>query len=198
MPIDIPTLVTTQDRVYRSGDDIGVIYRRAAESRIRIERIAEDGSTESVAERTAAGDGTLHFEAALFGTGCYRVSMQDMNTQGILQRELWVLDRDAVPRIEVIGTSFAAGESIDLRWANAPGHRNDYVVLARVDGVAADEFDLPFAYVSALPHGRMLLDANNSEWGWPPAPGTYVVRLMKDDGYEVLAESAEFVIGSDN
>jgi hypothetical protein len=30
----------------------------------------------------------------------------------------------------------------------------------------------------------------NIEWGWPLAPGNYVIRLMKDDGYESLAESA--------
>jgi hypothetical protein len=98
----------------------------------------------------------------------------------------------------VVGAIIPAGEGIDVRWSDAPGNRNDYVVLARVDGIAADEFDLPFAYISARPHGRMLLDSNNAEWGWPPAPGTYVARLMKDDGYEVLAESAAFVISSDN
>jgi hypothetical protein len=28
----------------------------------------------------------------------------------------------------------------------------------------------------------------------PLEPGTYVIRLMKDDGYESIAESASFVI----
>jgi hypothetical protein len=194
MPVGVPTLVTTRDRVYRTGDDVDVIYRSAAESRFLVERIADDSSAESLAERIAAGDGTLHFDAALFGVGRFRVSMQNRQTHTTLQRELWVLDHDAVPQVEIIGESFAAGEGIDLRWANAPGHRNDYVVLAKVDGIAADEFDLPFAYVSARPHGSMRLDSSNAEWGWPPAPGTYVARLMKDDGYEVLAESGEFTI----
>ena len=40
--------------------------------------------------------------------------------------------------------------------------------------------------------GELQLDASNAGWGWPLAPGSYVMRLLLDDGYEVLAESAPF------
>lgn len=194
VPVDVPRLLTTRDRVYRTGDDIEVIYRGDGEGSIQVEQIDEDGNPAMVAENLVQGDGVLHVDARLLDAGRYRVTMQDNGATSPLQRDLWVLAKDVVPMVEVIGTAFDAGEGIDIRWSNAPGNRNDYVVLARTDETA-NEFALPWAYTGALPHGQLRLDSTNAEWGWPPAPGTYVARLMKDDGYEVLAESGEFSIG---
>lgn len=193
VPVDIPRMVTTQDRVYRTGDDIDVIYRGAGDASIQVEQFDEDGNPAVVAETIVQGDGVLHIDAKLLDVGRYRVTMQDDGAKQPLHRNLWVLAKDAVPKVEVIGTKFDAGEGVDIRWSNAPGNRNDYVVLARTDETA-DEFELPWAYIGALPHGQLRIDSTNAEWGWPPAPGTYVARLMKDDGYEVLAESGEFMI----
>jgi hypothetical protein len=40
----------------------------------------------------------------------------------------------------------------------------------------------------------MTLDASHAVSGWPLAAGRYVARLMTDDGFELLAESAPFEI----
>jgi hypothetical protein len=194
IPQDMPRLVTTHDRIYRSGDDIDVIYHGTGEASVQVVRIDGDGGQNVITESVVHDDGVLHVDAGLLDTGRYRVTMQDKLAQAPMHRDLWVLASDAKPAIEVLDRNFAAGDGIEVRWSNAPGNRNDYVVLARVDGVAADEFDLPWTYIAALPHGELRLDSKNSEWGWPPAPGTYVARLMKDDGYKVLAESGEFTI----
>jgi len=42
--------------------------------------------------------------------------------------------------------------------------------------------------------GAMQLTAENAERGWPLRPGRYVARLLLDDGYAVLAESASFAV----
>jgi endonuclease/exonuclease/phosphatase family metal-dependent hydrolase len=194
VPVAVPRLVTTHDRVYRSGDNIDVISRGAGDASVRVALVDNGGGQKVITESTVHGDGVLHVDAGLLDTGRYRVTMQDKLAQVPMHRDLWVLASDAKPAIEVLNMNLEAGDGIEVRWSNAPGNRNDYVVLARVDGSAADEFDLPWTYVAALPHGELRLDSKNAEWGWPPAPGTYVARLMKDDGYEVLAESGEFTI----
>ncbi|MCJ7592971.1 MAG: hypothetical protein MUO51_16625, partial [Woeseiaceae bacterium] len=89
--------------------------------------------------------------------------------------------------------------AIPYTWSNAPGNRNDYVAVY-LPGVTAQyeagdyETGLPWAYIDALPEGRSQLDASNAGWGWPVPPGTYVMRLMEDDGYDILAESASFEV----
>ncbi len=45
-----------------------------------------------------------------------------------------------------------------------------------------------------MPEGELRLDAENAEWGWPLQHGDYVIRLMKDDGYESLAVSRVFSV----
>jgi hypothetical protein len=51
---------------------------------------------------------------------------------------------------------------------------------------------LGFIYVLAMSEGSTTFDADTLGEAMLP-PGNYVVRLMKDDGYEILA-SAEFSI----
>ena len=111
-----------------------------------------------------------------------------------LQKDFWVLERDAVPSVEVVGNKFGSGDSIPVRWRNAPGNRNDYVAAYKLDVPTDYENGLAWAYVEALPEGNLQLDATTTESGWPLEGGTYVIRLVKDDGYETLAESASFAV----
>ena len=90
------------------------------------------------------------------------------------------------------------GEDIEIDWRNGPGNRNAYLGFYEV-GVKPDynpDYDggLTWLYVDALPEGSIRLNEMTSEVVWPLPPGTYVARLMKDDGYEILAESAPFDI----
>ena len=49
-------------------------------------------------------------------------------------------------------------------------------------------------YTNALPEGQVVCDGQNLQGQWPLQPGNYVVKLMKDDGYEQLAESGRFTV----
>ena len=105
-----------------------------------------------------------------------------------------MLADDAVPVVEVQGASFAPGEEIDVRWLDAPGNRNDY--LAAYPFGATTDYDngLAWIYTGARPSGEARIGPSNTSWGWPLPPGDYGIRLVKDDGYEVLAESAPFSV----
>ncbi len=105
-----------------------------------------------------------------------------------------MLSSAAVPEVEITGSSFQTGQAINIRWRNAPGNRNDYLA-AYAKGVVTDyENGLAWVYTRAMPEGEVRMDASTTEWGWPLAPGEYVIRLVKDDGSEVLAESAPFTV----
>jgi len=185
VPSPMPDLVTTRRRIYGLADNVEVIYRSQAEASIAIGRADR---------RTLTGNGSYRIPAASLGVGRHVVSLSMPGRKPSLERVFWVQADDAEPEVEVQGNVFGTGDGIDVRWANGPGNRNDYLVIDHPEAVAGYETGLAWAYVDALPEGRLTLDANSVASGWPVPAGRYVVRLLKDDGDEVLAESLPFTI----
>jgi len=109
-----------------------------------------------------------------------------------------VLPENAEPEVSVdvsVGAStFKPGEPITVNWSNAPGNRNDYVAIYDVDKAADNEDISAWVYTNALPEGQVLCDGQNLQGKWPLPPGNYIVKLMKDDGYEQMAESGHFTV----
>jgi endonuclease/exonuclease/phosphatase family metal-dependent hydrolase len=190
----LPELVSTGRRVYRTGEDVEVIYRSAQADAVDVMIKSVEEAGRFISERKASGTGRLQFAADLFTAGQYRVVMRGEDENRLLKKDFWILARNAAPTVEVTGSSFNSGDPIEISWRNAPGNRNDYVAVFRAEAGAAFDSELPWTYVNALPAGQLRLDATSSESGWPLEPGTYVIRLLKDDGYEQLAESLIFTI----
>ncbi len=189
-PVRRPPFLTTNRHVYREGANVLVSYALNGRPAAGIAVI--DLRTERVVlrRRLPASDGRI--ELAPLPPGRYRVVP---TTDGpALQRDFWVLGRAAEPAVEPERAAFHAGEAIRIRWRDAPGNRNDYVAIYAADAASDPEVMLAYAYVDARPEGAMLLDDFVTYDSWSPAPGRYLLRLMKDDGYEVLAESELFVI----
>ncbi len=191
-PAAMPVLVSTERRVYRLGEEIAVVYRQAGEAVIRVHA---DEDTAVLLKETVEGDGRLVIPVDRIVSGHYVLRMSRVNEEP-MYRDFWVLEPDARPEIVVEGKAFEAGKAIGFSWKNAPGHRNDYVATFDAGTESGYENGLAWTYVHALPEGRLQMDASTAEWGWPLPPGRYVLRLMKDDGYESLAESAEFEVRS--
>ncbi len=190
LPAPMPELVTTRHRVYRTGDPVEVIYNFSDQTVLGVVNATVDVP---VASRSVSGTGREEFAPDLFTPGHYRVHVQRPGVE-TLQKDFWILERDADPSVEVVGTTFRSGDSIAVKWRNAPGNRNDYVAAYKQDVAADYENGLAWSYIASLPEGHLQLDETTTEAGWPLEPGTYVIRLVKDDGYEPLAESASFVI----
>lgn len=192
VPASMPDLISTGRRVYRIGEDIDVVWHNSRNPAARVSVTSLDEDRKLIAWRQQTESSRMVFNAGVFTPGHYGVSMQGADPP--LQREFWVLPQDAKPFVEVIGSSFEPGEAIGIRWRNAPGNRNDYVAVYPADRIAAYENGLAWTYLDARPAGQVQLDADSAEWGWPLAPGRYVIRLLKDDGYEQLAASAQFSV----
>lgn len=187
-PAATPRLVSPSRRIYNADDEITIYYFRALESKIEITGYSSD---------TVSGDGLLNFPANDFSSGHYHVAMRTANDE-VISSDFWVLDNDFPPAVQASKNSFEVGETIEIHWQNGPGNRNDYLGIYEV-GVKSDydpDYDggVTWLYVNALPEGSILLNETSSEVVWPLPPGEYVARLMKDDGYDTLAESEAFEI----
>jgi hypothetical protein len=183
--------VSPERRVYRQGEEIGIVYRQARDSLVRVRRLGDAGPRVLV-EKIVDGDGRLVVPAVDAATGHYEVQLIAGNAEP-LRKEFWVQEADATAAIAVDAPRFSVGEPIAFRWQNGPGHRDDYVAVFPAGTEAGYENSVAWTYVQALPEGRMQLDAAQLD-GFPLPPGRYVLRLMKDDGYEPLAESSAFEV----
>ena len=190
-PAGMPLLLSPERRVYRQGEEIGIVYRQARGAALRVRSLG-GGEPQVLVEKTVDGDGRVALPPGDVTAGHYEAQLLAGDAEP-LRTEFWVQDRDAVPSIAVDTHRFDAGEPIPFRWQNGPGHRNDYVAVFDAGTEAAYENSLAWAYVQARPEGRMQLDAATLD-GFPLPPGRYVLRLMKDDGYEPLAESSMFEV----
>jgi len=176
--------------MYRTGDPVEVTYNFRDKTVLGVVDAAVD---EPVVSRSVSGTGRETFASEFFTAGHYRALVQRPGKDS-LQKDFWVLESDAAPSVEVTGARFRSGDPIGVKWRDAPGNRNDYVAAYKLDVATDYENGLAWSYVASLPEGHLQLDETTTESGWPLEPGTYVVRLVKDDGYEPMAESASFVV----
>jgi endonuclease/exonuclease/phosphatase family metal-dependent hydrolase len=196
-PVPVPALVTTDRRVYREGETVRIDARLGDNAALAV--TIHDSERPQALHTDTLTPGRLALTWRPARPGAYRLSA--MAAGRAYEREFWVLPKGVAPTVEVAGTDNGATADIMVHWANAPGNRNDYVALyaaASTDLVAM----LAWTYVDARPEGSLPLRALGptggwwlgADGGWSPPSGAYVLRLMKDDGYEALAESPVFEI----
>jgi hypothetical protein len=160
------------------------------------------------AEGSAADDAIVWlppYEASFFGSvtfgtttltaGDYDVVLVTEDNREISRSRFNLREPDAQPEIAVAVRTVAPGQPVTVTWRHAPANRLDWIGI-----YAAGEPDLyngyyAFQYVNAQPHGEIRFDAAALGEAMLP-PGDYEVRLMLDDGYEVLAAAPFAVAGS--
>ena len=188
-PLLMPDLVTTDRRIYALDDVVRIRARiNAPESPIAVTVKAEDGITILSGEHDGP-DVQLTLRPAAAGE--YTVSA--LTPGDSYERTFWVLPRDAKPAVSVEKSD----SSTRVLWRYAPGHRNDYVALYEAGEPDLINGMLGYSYIGAKPQGTMDIAALLGSLTIGPESTRYVVRLMKDDGYEVLAESPPFNIETD-
>ena len=188
IPAAVPRLVSPSRRIFDRDDDVVIVYRSASDSTIVVNGQPGDG---------VSGNGERRFPAGTFAPGRYEVALRTPGDDTIVS-DFWVRDGSAAPTISVSRDAYQPGEAIEITWRNGPGNRNDYLGIYEVgiESAYLPGYDggLTWLYIDALPEGTVVLDESTSAVSWPIPPGRYVARLMKDDGYETLAESASFVV----
>ncbi|HNP36202.1 MAG TPA: endonuclease/exonuclease/phosphatase family protein [Woeseiaceae bacterium] len=193
VPARMPPLLATVQRVYTQGDTIEIIYRNVDSSELQIEREDDNAPAHAAGRLSVAGDGHANIDGSKLQAGQYIVSLPQAGDT-VLEARFWILEKNARPFVRIAGTSLKVGERISIAWGNAPGNRNDYLGIVAQEIESGYDAAATWAYVNAKPSGNISIEARTAEGRWPVPPGRYVVRLCKDDGYEVLAESEAFVI----
>jgi endonuclease/exonuclease/phosphatase family metal-dependent hydrolase len=197
VPAPIPPLVAAERRVYRSGERVRIVYCGAGRGggTIAVARVASAAHLIPLRFIDVDGNrGVLELPGDALAPGWYRVGLSSAARESIGPNDFWVLDAEAAPSLGVAGSTFAVGEPLPLRWQNAPGNRNDWLAVFDADAPRDARDSLAWAYVGARSSGMLALAGPTAEAGWPLGPGHYVVRLLKDDGFELLAESSPFTV----
>jgi endonuclease/exonuclease/phosphatase family metal-dependent hydrolase len=170
------------DRRVTRGSPISVRYaapRGSGSDRLAVVR-AGDGPGKALMElppHEAEFYGSVTFASGGLKPGRYDVLLTSRGR--VLSRStFWVVRRAAAMRVRAT----QRGRRVRVRWHNAPAFRRDWVgIWKRGDNDLYNDY-LSFAYTEASVAGSTTFSGL--------APGRYVVRLMKDDGYAELAKSS--------
>ena len=179
-PVAVPGMITTDRRVYTAGATVDIHSRFDLPAQV-IVTAADDGDVLIDEPIDAGAHLMLQPEE-----GEYVVSASSGSANQ--KHRFWVLSADAQPELILERT----GDETVLRWRNAPGHRNDYIAFYPAAETDLANNMLGYVYLGARPHGTLPLSELTAGFG----TGEYVARLMKDDGYEALAETLPFSAGT--
>lgn len=193
-PAPLPVLIAAERRVQRAGEALRIRYVNAGEGG-HIVLVREQGGTPEKRYSLERRQGVRMLPAEDALPGRYRLLLADAGGRTVSRNILDIQARDAVPSVAVAGSRFGRGTALPVAWANAPGNRYDWIALFPAEAPPdAREGYAVWAYLGARSTGRMTLSAATVEEGWPPAAGRYVLRLLEDDGFRLLAQSVPFSI----
>jgi endonuclease/exonuclease/phosphatase family metal-dependent hydrolase len=193
-PGPAPSMVSFERRGLRRGEPLEVRFHAAttADGRLENGRIAivRTGAPARDALMTRpTNDGTDRGSVVPFGTaqlapGVYDAVLLGRRGAELARARFWLLARDAVPRVTVGRRTYAPGETIVTSWHAAPGDRFDWIGLYKAGDPDQTNY-LAFVYTGATIAGSARFD--RATIGGRLEPGLYEARLMRDDGYVLLA-----------
>lgn len=184
-----PYLVAVDERIVARGDEVIVRYHAPGEEGDRVALLPAGGDVTqdvlmSLPPQESLVDGAIVFGTATLAPGAYEASLLGADGAELARIPFWVQSPTAVPSVTPEKPVFAAGEPIVIHWVNAPGNKWDWIGI-----YAAGDSDLynylGFLYTEATPEGSVTFDAE--ALGEALLPGDYEARLMRDDGYVILA-----------
>jgi len=205
-PAPMPTLVAAEHRVTARGRPVHVICydTSGGAGELLIARNTPDGGVALVTSvPLEPGQHSVEIAGDALEPGWYRLVLSDAQNRSISTNDFWILDPAAIPSVQVAGERFKVGEPVPVSWRNAPGFRNDWLGVFPADAPEDSEEPAAFIYLGARSSGIAMLQQSTVgySWplpedfeGWPLPPGRYVLRLLEDDSYRVLSESAPFTV----
>ncbi len=195
-PVEPPVFVSPDDIRVQVGDPIGIYYHAPGgyeTDRIVLVPVGGDPATDGFAQLDTAEAG--FFGRIALGTagqqpGEYEAVLLTVDDAGapveVSRNNFWLVEPGARPEVSV-DAEVAAGESIEVTWANAPGRKFDWVGI-----YSADDADMyaysAFVYTERTVNGTYTFTTDDLGDEMLP-PGDYMVRLMSDDSYITLAEA---------
>ncbi len=194
-PAPMPVLVASGQRVQRVGENVHVRWE-AAETGVTVllQHAEKDGK---VTERRLAGGeraGRIELPTTGFAPGVYRLLLLGADGRTLSRNDFTLRDPAAGASLRVGAREFGVGDPLPFAWENAPGNRFDWIAVFDAGAPRESQDYRAYAYVRAESAGTLELGARTAVGEWPLPPGRYVARLLLDDGFALLAESAPFEI----
>ena len=138
-------------------------------------------------------------------TGTYALTLSGANSITIATSTFVITDSLATPVVTLKKTIFNGNEPITVSFKNAPGNRFDWIAIYPKVTNLKDEYGRPstenkylkYSYTRAKTTGTITLNKRSEGDVWPLPAGDYEIHLLKDDGFESLAETP-FTISSNH
>lgn len=187
----VPLLaVSAEQRRVEVGEDVTVRFHALGQPGETIALLPDGGdpaADQIMALSTGESiyDGIVTFGTATLAPGEYDVALLDASGRARARNSFWVVEQNALPALAVSSPSYASGDPIEVSWTNAPGTRFDWIALYDAGDPALENY-YAYLYTGAEISGTTMFD--DSVIGGALAPGDYVLRLFRDDGYALLAE----------
>jgi endonuclease/exonuclease/phosphatase family metal-dependent hydrolase len=196
-PVEPPVFVSADAVRTEIGDPIGIYYHSPGgleTDTIVLVPAGGDPATDGFASLDPAEAG--YFGRIALGTGGrepgeYEAVLMTVDDAGnpveASRSSFWLVEPGARPSVSVAADTIAAGEPIEVTWADAYARKFDWVGI-----YSAGESDMygywAFAYTERTVDGSYTFTADDLGDEMLP-PGDYVARLMSDDSYITLAET---------
>ncbi|MFI5101103.1 MAG: endonuclease/exonuclease/phosphatase family protein [Actinomycetes bacterium] len=205
-PAVSPVLVAPMTRRLSTGQSLGVTFHALGQSGERVGVVlAGTGPASMVFSLDTHGrtDGTLFFGGALTATlapAAYDVLLISPQSQVLSRSPFWLYPPGTHASITTDSSTYTVGQPIGVSWDHAPGMALDWVGVFRCypAGCAGNGGYLLYWYTHTAIRGSGVIgpgaDTFPGAISWPLPPGTYVVRLLTDDGYKSIAVSARFTV----
>jgi endonuclease/exonuclease/phosphatase family metal-dependent hydrolase len=204
-PAPMPNSVSPSTRRVTIGESLGVRFHASggAGERVAIVVRPEHGRPRVVAS-TATGpagttDGTAVVDTSRLRERRYAVALLGPNGAILSAQPIWAYPAGAGATVTTKPT-YRAGEPIDVSWTHAPGMALDWIGLYRCSHGSCPGPGAYRAYKytrTRIEGSTRIRDTDPYGYGrsrWPLNPGTYIARLLVDDGYVFVAHSKPFRI----
>jgi endonuclease/exonuclease/phosphatase family metal-dependent hydrolase len=188
-PAPAPFLVDADPRVVSRRDRVTLRYTLAGGGRGRVVGIVAGPDPGAKPEQTLPIYDASDHIAPMFGTvamapGRYSAVLLEQGGKVLASSPFWVAEPGARPRIETDRRTYRRGDPVDVSWSGGPGNKLDYVAIFKAGDPSLYSY-LGYRYVDARSAGTVRFGVGSAL-----KPGRYVARLMLDDGYSVVAETA--------
>jgi len=188
-PALAPALIVAEPYIVRQGEDILVRGFDPASEGWRAVIVPAGGSARGavlrIDEEVAAWRRAARFSSADLAPGAYDAVLLGAEGQELKRARFAVSAPGARPVLQALNRRVVQGEPVRVRWANAPGHRHDWIGVFAA-GAAIGDYQAS-AYIDARFAGVIEI-ATETEDG-RLAPGDYELRLMRDDSSTILARA---------
>ena len=171
------------------GEEVAIVSRSASDGPGLVSRSTEGRPS-----------GTLSLATSRLQPGRYDVVLRDSG-RTLARSPIWVYERGTGVQMTTDARTYRPGEDVTVAWDGAPGQHLDWVGLYRCRRACEGPGSyLAYRYTHTRIKGSLVLsdiaDPGEGAPPWPLPPGQYVVRLLVDDSYVVVAESPRFTVSS--